>query len=230
MDVKDVSTDDVRIELTIKRDADPKLVMAYLWKHTPLQTNFPVNLTCLVPTENPEVGRPERLDLHQMLWHFLHFRLDVVTARLEHELGALQEAHSHPGRLREGLRRARRDPADRPQVGRQGGRGREDHRAVRPRRRADRRDPRAEDLPARAARDPRHHQRARREAQARAKQIGGLLTSEQDRWALVRDEIAAIQKTYADPKTDPRRTDALHRRQARSSTPPTTSSSRKTTS
>ena len=49
-----------------------------------------MNLTCLVPTENPEVGRPERLDLHQMLWYFLKFRLDVVTARLEHELGALE--------------------------------------------------------------------------------------------------------------------------------------------
>ena len=181
--------------------------MAYLWKHTPLQTTFPVNMTCLVPTENPEVGRPERLDLHQMLWYFLKFRLDVVTARLEHELGALQEAHPHPGRLREGLRRARRDPADRPQVGRQGRRGREDHRAIRPRRRADRRDPRAEDLSARAARDPRHHQRARREAQPR-EQIGGLL-EERSRIAgtLVRDEIAAVQKQYADPKKDPRRTE-----------------------
>ncbi len=37
--------------------------MAYLFKHTPLQTNFPVNLTCLIPTENPLVGKPERLDL-----------------------------------------------------------------------------------------------------------------------------------------------------------------------
>src|SRR3954449_3453989 len=90
VDVKDVSTDDVRIELTIKREADPKMVMAYLFKHTPLQTNFPVNLTCLIPTENPEVGRPERLDLKSILWHFLHFRLEVVTARLEHELDALR--------------------------------------------------------------------------------------------------------------------------------------------
>ena len=63
--------------------------MAYLFKHTPLQTNFAVNLTCLVPTENAEAGRPERLDLKQMLWHFLHFRLDVVTRRLEHEQAAL---------------------------------------------------------------------------------------------------------------------------------------------
>jgi DNA gyrase subunit A len=87
LDVKDLSTEDVRVALELKRDADEKMVMAYLFKHTPLQTSFVVNLTCLVPTEgNPEVGRPERLDLHQMLWHFLHFRLEVVTRRLEHEL------------------------------------------------------------------------------------------------------------------------------------------------
>src|SRR5690242_11797758 len=48
LDVKDVSTDDVRIALEIKKDADPKMVMAYLFKNTPLQTNFIVNLTCLI--------------------------------------------------------------------------------------------------------------------------------------------------------------------------------------
>ena len=79
VDVRDLSTDDVRIALELKRDADEKMVMAYLFKHTPLQTNFAVNLTCLVPTENAEAGRPERLDLKQMLWHFLHSRLEVVT-------------------------------------------------------------------------------------------------------------------------------------------------------
>jgi DNA gyrase subunit A len=74
----------------MKKDADEKMIMAYLFKHTPLQINFAVNLTCLIPTENPEVGRPERLDLKQILWHFLHFRLEVVTRRLEHELAALR--------------------------------------------------------------------------------------------------------------------------------------------
>ncbi len=90
LDVRDVSTDDVRIELTLKKEADEQVVMAYLFKHTPLQTNFAVNLTCLVPTENPELGRPERLDLQSILWHFLHFRLEVVTHRLEHELSELE--------------------------------------------------------------------------------------------------------------------------------------------
>jgi len=91
LDVKDVSTDDVRIALEIKKDADPKMVMAYLFRNTPLQTNFAVNLTCLIPTENPEVGRPERLDLHTALMYFLQFRLQVVTNRLEHELEALRK-------------------------------------------------------------------------------------------------------------------------------------------
>ena len=91
LDVRDVSTDDVRIALELKKDSDEKMVMAYLFKHTPLQTSFVVNLTCLIPTENPEIGRPERLDLHAMLWHFLHFRLEVVTKRLEHELQAIRK-------------------------------------------------------------------------------------------------------------------------------------------
>ena len=89
-DVRDVSADDVRIELELKKEADPQKVLAYLYKNTPLQTNFSCNLTCLVPTENEEVGRPERLDLHSILWHFLHFRHEVVTKRLEHELRALE--------------------------------------------------------------------------------------------------------------------------------------------
>ena len=91
LDVKDLSTEDVRIAIEMKKDADEKMIMAYLFKHTPLQINFAVNLTCLIPTENPEVGRPERLDLKQILWHFLHFRLEVVTKRLEHELASLKK-------------------------------------------------------------------------------------------------------------------------------------------
>jgi DNA gyrase subunit A len=90
LDVRDISADDVAIELVLKKEADEHKVLGYLFKQTPLQTNFAVNLTCLVPTENAEVGRPERLDLQQILWHFLHFRLEVVTRRLSHELAALE--------------------------------------------------------------------------------------------------------------------------------------------
>ncbi len=91
LDVRDVSTDDVSIELELKKDADTDLVLAYLYKHTPLQNGFAVNMTCLVPTEKPEVGRPERLELQSVLWHFLHFRLDVVTRRLANELAGLDK-------------------------------------------------------------------------------------------------------------------------------------------
>jgi DNA gyrase subunit A len=100
LDVKDLSTDEVRIELSIRRDAEPQKVLAYLYKHTQLQTSFNVNLTCLVPTSNPQVAAPlgpakqpgdEGIDLKQVLWHFLHFRLEVVTRRLEHELEGLRK-------------------------------------------------------------------------------------------------------------------------------------------
>ncbi|MFY7875351.1 MAG: DNA gyrase subunit A, partial [Pirellula sp.] len=88
-DVRDVSTEDIRIDLQLRKDADEAKVLAYLYKHTPLQTNFSVNMTCLIPTENPEVGAPSRLGLKEILWFFLQFRLEVVTKRLEHELEAL---------------------------------------------------------------------------------------------------------------------------------------------
>lgn len=90
-DVRDLSTEDIRIEVLLKKDADENKALAYLYKNTPLQTNFNVNLTCLVPTENPSVGAPERLGLKEILWHFLHFRLEVITRRLENELAALEK-------------------------------------------------------------------------------------------------------------------------------------------
>ncbi len=90
VDVKDLSGTDVQIELELKKTADEQKVMAYLCRHTPLQSNVSLNFTCLVPTENPEVGRPERLDLQSILWHFLNFRREVVARRLQHELGVLE--------------------------------------------------------------------------------------------------------------------------------------------
>ena len=88
-EVRDLSSEDIRVDLLLKKDADPEKVLAFLYKHTPLQTNFNVNLTCLIPTENPEVGAPQRLSLKEILWYFLQFRLDVLTARLTNELNSL---------------------------------------------------------------------------------------------------------------------------------------------
>ncbi len=90
IDVRDESTDDVRIVLEMKRDADAALVMTYLYKHTPLETTVPVNLTCLVPTSNPEVAEPARLPLKLILRQFLDFRLATVRRRFEFELEELR--------------------------------------------------------------------------------------------------------------------------------------------
>jgi DNA gyrase subunit A len=90
VDVRDESTDDVRVVLEIKKDADPALVMAYLYKNTALQQNFNVNLTCLVPQEGSEVGVAKRVDLKTALQVFLDFRFQVVTRRFQHRLAELK--------------------------------------------------------------------------------------------------------------------------------------------
>lgn len=87
--VKDLSTDDIRIALELRPGANADAALAYLFKNTPLQSNFNVNLTCLLPAEGAEVAVPARLDLKSILQHFLDFRLEVVTRRLRHELELL---------------------------------------------------------------------------------------------------------------------------------------------
>ena len=204
LDVKDVSTDDVRIALEIKRDADERMVMAYLFRHTPLQTSFAVNLTCLVPTEQPEVGRPQRLDLHEALSYFLQFRLEVVTRRLEHELRALERRiHILEGfetvfdALDEVLRIVRRSD------------GKAD---------AARRIMRRFELDAEqtdAILELKVYRLARLEIvvireelaakRHRAREIAELLGDEDRRWGLVREEIAAMGEAYGEA-ANPRRT------------------------
>jgi DNA gyrase subunit A len=91
VDVRDESTAEVRVVLELKPGADPALVMAYLYKHTPLALSFHVNMTCLVPTQNREVAGPMRLNLRSILSEFLDFREEVVTRRFEFELDALKK-------------------------------------------------------------------------------------------------------------------------------------------
>lgn len=89
VNVKDLSTDDVRISLELRPGANSEAALAYLFKNTPLQTNFNVNMTCLLPSAGAEVAVPDRLDLKSLLGHFLDFRLQIVTRRLQHELNQL---------------------------------------------------------------------------------------------------------------------------------------------
>jgi DNA gyrase subunit A len=89
--VKDLSTDDIRIVLELRPGASPDAALAYLFKNTPLQINYNVNLTCLLPAAGAEVAVPSRLDLKTILQHFLDFRMEVVTRRLRFELKNLLE-------------------------------------------------------------------------------------------------------------------------------------------
>ncbi len=199
LDVKDLSTDDVRIELELKGGADENLVMAYLFRHTQLQTTFAVNMTCLIPTENEQVGRPERLELHQILWWFLKFRLDVVTSRLEHELEQLKR-RIH---ILEGFEKIF-DALDE---------------IIRIIRKSDGKPDAADKIMKRFALDAdqtdailelKLYRLARLEIlviqneladkRKRARQINALLQDEEARWKVVREELEQIQKKYGQPR------------------------------
>jgi DNA gyrase subunit A len=65
--------------------------MAYLFKHTPLQNNFSVNMTCLIPVPDSSVSRPECLNLKQMLEQFVDFRFTTVTRRFTYDLQVLEK-------------------------------------------------------------------------------------------------------------------------------------------
>ncbi|WP_454064128.1 DNA gyrase/topoisomerase IV subunit A [Candidatus Nitrospira salsa] len=90
LDVRDESTTDVRIALEVQKGADPDVAMAYLFKNTPLQNNFSVNLTCLVPTPGTSASRPDCLNLKQILEQFVDFRFDTVKRRYEYDLRVLE--------------------------------------------------------------------------------------------------------------------------------------------
>ena len=200
VDVKDLSTDDVRIELELQGGADENLVMAYLFKHTQLQTTFAVNMTCLVPTENEQVGRPERLELHQMLWCFLDFRLKVVTARLEHELeqSASGAFTSSKASRRCSTRSTKSSgssasPTARPTP--------PDKIIARFALDADQTDAILELKLYRLARlEILVIQNELADKRKRSRQITALLKDEDARWKLVREELAEIQKKYGEPR------------------------------
>jgi DNA gyrase subunit A len=93
LDVRDESTEDTRIVCEIKKGTDPSLVIAYLFKHTPFQSNVAVNLTCLVPVKagGQTVPTPARLGLRDILKQFLDFRMEVVVRRLGYDLAQIRK-------------------------------------------------------------------------------------------------------------------------------------------
>src|SRR5262244_487733 len=199
VDVRDESTDEVRIVLELKSDASDELAMAYLCKHTSLQTSFPVNLTCLVPTANPLVGQPAKLTLRDLCRHFLDFRLAVVTKRLEHELGEL-EARLH---ILAGLALIANSLDQVIRIIRNAASRKEARAQLMARFRLD------EDQ-AEAILEIRLYQLARLEVEKiqneqtekekRAKELRSLLGNEKRRWAVIREELLELGKRYGDKR------------------------------
>src|SRR5207302_10213162 len=85
-----------RLVIELKKDANANVVLNNLWKHTPLQTSFPVNMVALVD------GVPRTLNLAQALVAYVDHQLEVVRRRSEYRLREA-EARAH---IVEGLLKA----------------------------------------------------------------------------------------------------------------------------
>ena len=86
--ISDQSKSDVRIIVEIKRDANAQVVLNKLYKYTALQSSFSVNSIALVK------GRPQLLNLRDMVANFIEHRMDVVVRRTKFELKKA-EARAH---------------------------------------------------------------------------------------------------------------------------------------
>ena len=75
----------MRIVYFLKRDAVPNVVLNTLYKHTALQTSFSINNIALVN------GRPQLLNLKDLIYHFVEHRHDVVIRRTKYELRKAEE-------------------------------------------------------------------------------------------------------------------------------------------
>jgi DNA gyrase subunit A len=94
-DVKDLSDKTgMRIQVELKRDAIPQVVMNKLFKHTSLQTTFGYNAVALVD------GVPRTLSLLEQVRHYLDYQREIVTRRSKYELRrAMARAHILEGYL-----------------------------------------------------------------------------------------------------------------------------------
>jgi len=77
-----------RIVIVLRKDAIPNIVLNKLYKYTALQTSFSVNNIALVN------GRPELLNLKQIIGHFVDHRHEVIVRRTQYELKKA-EARAH---------------------------------------------------------------------------------------------------------------------------------------
>jgi len=87
-DIRDESTDDIRVVIDIKPSAHPQSVLNYIYKHTQLEDTFHFNMVALVD------GVPQTLSLKAVLREFVKHRFEVVTKRTRFDLQkALDREH-----------------------------------------------------------------------------------------------------------------------------------------
>lgn len=88
-DIRDESSrEGVRIVIDLKRDATPEVVLNQIWRNTPAQSSFPANMLAI------RGGRPELLNLRDIVEAFVRFREQVITRRSKFELAkARDRAH-----------------------------------------------------------------------------------------------------------------------------------------
>lgn len=84
-DIMDLSKRDIRIVIEVKRDANAQVVLNKLYKYTALQSSFSVNNIALVK------GRPQLLNLKDIIRVFIEHRMEVVTRRTRFELKKAEE-------------------------------------------------------------------------------------------------------------------------------------------
>ena len=82
----------IRIVIDVKRDANSGVVLNKLYKMTALQSSFSVNNIALVK-QRPEdrQGRPQLLNLRDLIHHFIEHRHDVVYRRTQYDLRKAEE-------------------------------------------------------------------------------------------------------------------------------------------
>ena len=85
-DIRDESSrKGVRIVIDLKRDATTDVVLNQLWRHTQAQSSFPANMLAI------RGGRPEVLNLRDIIESFVRFREEVITRRTKFELNKARE-------------------------------------------------------------------------------------------------------------------------------------------
>jgi DNA gyrase subunit A len=84
----------MRIVIELKRDAIPKVVLNKLYKHTPMQNTFGVNMVALVDNV------PKTLSLREVIGHYVDHQREIIVRRTKHELRRAEErAHVLEGLL-----------------------------------------------------------------------------------------------------------------------------------